>query len=77
VCARFCAQIAQECTTQFLQHAPMGANTAFIAAFGKHGEDTSPAMRSSLQGAFHTLCVNIKETETSGGEAAAAPTSQS
>jgi hypothetical protein len=36
-------------------------------------------MRSSLQGAFHTLCVNIKETETSGGEAAApaAPTSQS
>ena len=52
--------IATESTRRFLEHAPTGANTAFIAAFGLHGCDMSAALKNSLRVCFYNLCVNAR-----------------
>lgn len=52
--------IATESTRRFLEHAPSGANTAFIAAFGLHGCDMSATLKNSLRVCFYNLCVNAR-----------------
>jgi hypothetical protein len=53
-------QISAVSTKLFLEQAPTKENVAFIAAFGLAGCDVSGALRTSLQAAFESLCVNIR-----------------